>query len=206
MMTLLVGSNNEHKAAELRTILEIRHLARMVMPADVPHFPINIPETGSTLEENAYIKANTIAHQTLFQPANVIDACLADDTGLEVDALRGAPGVYSARYAGESANDAANRAKLLHELADISPNARTARFRTVICYTDALRTVFAEGVCEGVIATEERGSHGFGYDALFIPKGFTQTFAELAPEVKNTISHRSKAIERLAEVLAELQM
>jgi XTP/dITP diphosphohydrolase len=213
MLTVLVGSNNVHKTAELRTILEARHLARILTPSDVPSFPNNIPETGSTIEENAFIKASTIAGIVLHRPAGLVHACLADDTGLEVDALGGAPGVYSARYAGAEANDAANnttndaanRAKLLAALKGTPPNARTARFRTVICYIDELRTLFAEGVCEGTIATEERGNAGFGYDALFVPKGFTQTFAELAPEVKNAISHRGKAVEQLVTMLSGLQ-
>lgn len=194
MIHLLIGSNNAHKAEEMRTILEAQGLATILMPNSVANFPTDIPETGATLEENAYIKATTI-----FQATGHI--CIADDTGLEVDALSGAPGVHTARYAGENATYAENRAKMLEELAGIAPAQRTARFRTVICYHDDLRVAFAEGVCEGHITTEERGEAGFGYDSIFIPDGFEYTFAEMSVEEKHRISHRGRALKHFAEIL-----
>ncbi len=198
MQTLLVGSNNAHKVQEMKEILETRGLVQILVPNDVVNFPDEIAETGSTLEENAYIKAMAIYENTL-------QTCLADDTGLEVDALQGAPGVFTARYAGEHATYADNRAKLLAALKDIPENKRTARFRTVICYRDDLRTLFAEGVCEGSIATEERGDAGFGYDSIFIPHGYSQTFAELSAEEKHRISHRGLALRHFEEILRGLE-
>jgi XTP/dITP diphosphohydrolase len=194
MLTLLIGSNNAYKAEEMRAIISARDLARIIMPCDVRNFPTDIPETGATLEENAYLKATAVfaaTHHT----------CLADDTGLEVDALGGAPGVITARYAGENATYAENRAKMLAALKNVPLENRTARFRTVICYHDALRVWFCEGVCEGRISTEERGDGGFGYDSIFIPDSFITTFAELSAAEKNRISHRGRALEQVAEVL-----
>ncbi len=198
MKTLLIGSNNTHKVEEFRFIVEAQNIAHILIPSTVPNFPTDIPETGSTLEENAYIKASTIFHATGMN-------CVSDDTGLEVDALDGAPGVYSARYAGEHASYADNRGKLLDALKNVSPNQRTARFRTVICYHDNLRVLFAEGICEGTITLVERGDAGFGYDSIFQPNDHEQTFAELAPEEKHRISHRGKALENLAALLRTLE-
>lgn len=197
MLSILIASNNPHKVEELREILQTQDLARIVLPSEIPSFPADIPEIGSTLEENAYLKASTIYETTLH-------TCLSDDTGLEVDALDGAPGVYTARYAGENATYSENRAKMLAALGDIPDERRTARFRTVICYYDALRVVFAEGVCEGRISKEERGNSGFGYDSIFIPNGFDSTFAELSPEEKNRISHRGRALQEFSIILKNL--
>ncbi|MBD1208084.1 MAG: RdgB/HAM1 family non-canonical purine NTP pyrophosphatase [Ignavibacteria bacterium] len=194
MIHLLIGSNNTHKAEEMRAIVEAQGLAHLLMPSDVQGFPTDIPETGATLEENAYIKAVTI-----FQATGRI--CIADDTGLEVDALGGAPGVHTARYAGEHASYAENRTKMLAELRDVPPEQRTARFRTVICYHDHFRVCFAEGICEGHIAAKERGEAGFGYDAIFIPQGFDRTFAEMNADEKHRVSHRGQALKRFAEIL-----
>lgn len=194
MIHLLIGSNNAHKAEEMRAIVEAQGLAHLLMPNDVQGFPTDIPETGATLEENAYIKAVAIFHATG-------RTCIADDTGLEVDALGGAPGVHTARYAGENASYAENRSKMLAELSDVPPEQRTARFRTVICYHDHLRVRFAEGICEGHIATKERGEAGFGYDAIFIPQGFNYTFAEMDADEKHRISHRGKALKSFADIL-----
>ncbi len=171
---------------------------RILRPEEVPSFPVEIAETGKTLEENAYIKAAEI-----FEATGI--PCIADDTGLEVDALGGRPGVYSARYAGENADFAANRAMLLGELQATGDALRTARFRTVLCYRDALRTLFAEGICEGVITAEEQGDQGFGYDAVFRPAESERTFAAMSPEEKNSISHRSRALAGFAIVLAAYQ-
>ncbi len=198
MITLLVGSNNVHKAEELRAILETQNIAQILMPSAIQGFPQEIPETGTTLEENAYIKAVTI-----FQATGI--TCIADDTGLEVDALQGAPGVYTARYAGGNATYADNRAKLLDALKNTPSEKRTARFRTVICYHDALRVSFAEGVCEGRISEVESGSGGFGYDAVFVPDGFSTTFAEMDATAKNAISHRGRALQGLVALLRSYQ-
>jgi XTP/dITP diphosphohydrolase len=197
MHTLLIGSNNPHKVEEMREIVEKQGVVKVLMPSDVVGFPTDIPETGTTLEENAYLKATAIYETTLH-------TCIADDTGLEVDALGGAPGVYAARYAGEGASYAENRSKLLAALKDVPIEKRTARFRTVICYHDPLRIMFAECVCEGHIGTEERGGGGFGYDCIFIPDGYTETFAELSPAEKHRISHRGRALKAFEGLLADV--
>ena len=133
--------------------------------------------------------------------------CLADDSGLEVDALGGRPGVRSARYAGEDATDAENNQKLLEALRDVPDAQRTARFRCAIALVDAngREVALVEGTCEGRIGREPKGSHGFGYDPLFMPDGFTQTIAELGPETKDQISHRAKAAAKLVPVLRQLR-
>jgi non-canonical purine NTP pyrophosphatase (RdgB/HAM1 family) len=189
---LLIGTNNPDKAAEMRDILEHNGTFKLIMPSDVPDFPTDIPETGATLEENAYLKASAIFSTT-------IHACIADDTGLEVDALGGAPGIYAGRYAGENASYAENRLKLLDALQNIPLEQRTARFRTVICYQDGTQTFFAEGVCEGRIAMQELGNAGFGYDALFVPDGYDASFAQLSFDEKHRISHRGRALTAFLE-------
>ena len=133
--------------------------------------------------------------------------CLADDSGLEVDALGGRPGVYSARYAGEGATDAQNNVKLLDELSDTADQQRTARFRCAIVVVDGTgrELATAEGACEGRIGRDPKGTHGFGYDPLFVPDGYAQTMAELGLETKNEISHRAQAAAKLVPLLRELQ-
>ncbi|MBQ7421966.1 MAG: non-canonical purine NTP diphosphatase [Prevotella sp.] len=199
-MKIVFATNNQHKLEEIRKILgegfDIVSLSEIGCHEDVP-------ETGKTLEENAWQKANYVyEHYGL--------SCFADDTGLEVDALNGAPGVYSARYAGGTGHDSeANMAKLLHELGE--NNNRKARFRTVIALIlkggesqetahQEVRETF-EGIVEGHISKEKRGSEGFGYDPVFVPEGYHQSFAELGMEVKNAISHRARAVAKLAEYL-----
>jgi XTP/dITP diphosphohydrolase len=154
-------------------------------------------ENGKTFEENAILKAIAASREL---PSLVI----ADDSGLEVDALGGAPGIYSARYAGENATDKANIDKLLRELAqqNVPADQRTARFRCVVAAArnGTLLRAF-EGVVEGTIVDHPRGSHGFGYDPVFQPKGFDQTFGEMASQLKNKISHRAKAIVALREAI-----
>ena len=154
-------------------------------------------ESGTTFEENAYLKAVAI-HQATGLP------CLADDSGLEVDILHGAPGVYSARYAGEDASDADHRARVARELQDREHSSSPAAFRCVICYVDSLRTIFAEGACTGVVHVQERGPHGFGYDPLFVADGDTQTFGELTAEEKHQRSHRGRAFATLIPQLQAL--
>lgn len=154
-----------------------------------------VEESGQTFEENASLKARYWADRTGL-------LTLADDSGLEVDALAGAPGVLSARYAGEEATDEERNALLLQRLAGVPAARRTARFRCVIALAEPHgRLELCEGVCEGLIASEPKGSHGFGYDPVFFLPGFGKTMAELAPEEKNRISHRSRAIAKAKELL-----
>lgn len=194
-MTLFVlATANPDKAREILEILGSRLHVRQ-RPSDVPE----IEETGSTLIENARLKAQALVEAT-GSPA------IADDTGLEVDALRGDPGVRSARFAGPSATYDENVDKLIRELAQV-PEPRSARFRTVaVALWPDGRQIVAEGVVEGTIATERRGGGGFGYDAVFIPTGFDgRTFAEMGAEEKHQISHRGAAFRALASLLVDGQ-
>jgi XTP/dITP diphosphohydrolase len=194
---LVLASANRDKAAEISAILAaaVPGLDLVPRPADLP----DVDETGATLLENARLKAAAIA-ATTGQPA------VADDTGLAVDALDGAPGVYSARFAGEGATYADNVAKLLEELDGVEPERRTARFETValVRWPDG-REVAATGEVEGVITTAPRGERGFGYDPIFEPlEGDGRTFAELLPMEKHALSHRGRAFRALAAELAKL--
>jgi XTP/dITP diphosphohydrolase len=194
---LVLASANPDKASEIRSILgaALPGLDLAPRPAGVP----DVDETGATLLENARLKAAAIAAAT-GEPA------VADDTGLLVDALDGAPGVWSARFAGEGATYADNVAKLLSELAGVAPGRRTARFETValVRWPDG-REVAATGAVEGVIASEPRGERGFGYDPVFVPaEGDGRTFAELLPVEKHALSHRGRAFRALAAQLANL--
>lgn len=197
-MNLILASANPDKAAEMTAILVGELGARAVVLPRPPEVP-EVPEVGETLEENARLKAAAVSEATG-------EATIADDTGLEVEALAGAPGVRSARYAGEGASYADNVAKLLAELdgagAD-APELRAARFRTVaIAHLGGGREVMAEGVVEGWIAPAPRGEHGFGYDPVFVPaEGDGRTFAEMEPEEKHAISHRGRALRALAAAL-----
>ena len=189
-MRIVFATNNQHKLSEIRQILgsrvEVLSLKDIGCNAD-------IPETGSTLEENALQKA-----QYVYDHYHI--DCFADDTGLEVDALGGAPGVYSARYAGGEGHDSeANMTKLLGELGE--NNNRRARFRTVIALIQQGEVHEFEGIVNGQIIRERRGGEGFGYDPIFQPDGYDQTFAELGLEVKNNISHRARATQKLADYL-----
>ena len=188
-MKLLFATHNEHKVQEIRAILGDK--VQVVSLADLGDFE-EIPETGETLEENALIKARTaFARHKL--------PCFADDTGLEVCSLGGEPGVRSARYAGEEHNSARNRAKLLHELA--AQDDRKARFRTVVALIYRDEEHLFEGEVRGEISDKEEGNSGFGYDSIFRPEGFKDTFAGMDPEEKNRISHRARAIQSLATFL-----
>ena len=191
MKKLVFATNNPHKLEEIRAILgsklEILSLADIGCDAD-------IPETAETLEGNALIKAHYVYDNYKLD-------CFADDTGLEVDALHGLPGVHTARYAYPDRHDPeANMIKLLEALRE--NNDRNARFRTVIALIEKGKEHLFEGVVEGVIAREKSGSQGFGYDPVFIPEGNSKTFAELGEDIKNTISHRARAVQKLAEYLA----
>ena len=191
MKKLVFATNNPHKLEEIRAILgskvEILSLADIGCDAD-------IPETAETLEGNALIKAHYVYDNYKLD-------CFADDTGLEVDAVHGLPGVHTARYAYPDRHDPeANMIKLLEALRE--NNDRNARFRTVIALIEKGKEHLFEGVVEGVIAREKSGTQGFGYDPVFIPEGNSKTFAELGEDIKNTISHRARAVQKLAEYLA----
>ena len=195
MQRLLIATGNAHKTREFAEIL-----GREFEVCDLSSVPDarKVEETGTTFEENAVLKALAASQD---RPLLVA----ADDSGLEVDALDCAPGIYSARYSGPDATDEQNVDKLLSELArrNISRPKLTARFRCVIALAkegELLKTF--EGVVEGVIIDLPRGEHGFGYDPIFVPKGFDRTFAELPPETKNKISHRAQAARKLAHHLS----
>lgn len=192
---VVVATKNLGKLAEIRTALAFPGW-RFVAQDELGAFP-EVPETGDTFAENALIKA--VAGRDRFALA-----ALADDSGLEVDALGGEPGVRSARYAGEPSSDSANNAKLLEALADVPEGERTARFRSVVVFVDEDGSVVqAEGVCEGSIGFEPRGEGGFGYDPLFLPDATPgRTMAELTLEEKNAISHRGGALRALHDELA----
>ncbi len=186
---LLVSTRNRHKVTEIRAILGDGFAVHDL--GVLPDFP-EVEETGDTFEENATLKA--VAASLHFD-----GWVIADDSGLEVDALDGQPGVRSARYAGEPSNDAANNALLLENLADVRGRSRSARFRCVIVLARNGRKLAAfEGAVEGVITPAPKGSAGFGYDPLFVPDGFCKTFAELGEEEKNAISHRGRALRALS--------
>lgn len=191
-MKLLLGSNNRHKQSELQAIFdkEIPGSIELLIPDDILSKKIDVDETGKTFEENANLKAKA------FYDASGIPT-FAEDTGLEIDALNGEPGIYSARYSGEHGNDSANRRKVLELMKDIPPEKRTAQFRTVICLIINGNDDYLEGICPGRIILEERGSNGFGYDPIFMPNGYDMTFAEMPSELKNSISHRNKAARKL---------
>ena len=191
-MRIVFATNNQHKLNEIRQILGSR--VEVLSLKDIGCYA-DIPETGSTLEENALQKA-----QYVYDHYHI--DCFADDTGLEVDALDGAPGVYSARYAGGEGHDSeANMTKLLHELGE--NNNRKARFRTVIALILQGQVHEFEGIVNGEIIRERRGGEGFGYDPIFRPDGYDQTFAELGNDIKNTISHRARATQKLCEYITD---
>ena len=187
--TIVFATNNAHKLEEVREMLGEEYDIRSL---DDIGCRVDIPETGSTFAENALQKAQFVKKYYGFD-------CFADDSGLEVDALGGAPGVHSARYATDGHDHAANNAKLLEELK--GKTNRKADFRTVIAYVTSSGHEFFEGRVDGRIATELRGSEGFGYDPLFVPDGYDQTFAELGSETKNKISHRARAVEQFVKSL-----
>jgi XTP/dITP diphosphohydrolase len=188
---LILATHNEHKSEEIKAI--IGDLIEIKTLSDIG-FNEDIPETGLTLQANALQKAEYV-HKAMCMN------CFADDTGLEVNALNGEPGVFSARYAGEPSNPKNNIKKLLHEMKDASD--RGARFRTVIALIYNEKRYYFEGIVEGHITEEPRGEKGFGYDSVFIPEGYGQTFAELDTEIKNSISHRSKALEKARKFFQE---
>ena len=202
MPTLLIASRNTHKAGEIAAILGDDFTVRTL--DKFPAAP-EVIEDGDTFVANAVKKATEIAAWLGSQARP--DLVLADDSGLEVDALDGAPGVHSARYAGgdDNAPDDANNAKLLRELADVPDDNRGAQFHCVLALValgQAAEVRTFEGICRGRIAQAESGEGGFGYDPLFIPKGHDLSFAELGPDIKNSISHRARALTKLADHFA----
>lgn len=195
-MKFLIATNNAHKLEEIRRILAPYSIEAMSLKeTGITSDP---EETGSTFEENARIKA-VAAMKASGMPA------VADDTGLMVDALNGAPGVYSARYAGENATDRDRVNKLLYEMRDVPEGKRTARFVCVVCcaFPDG-KIISVRGECEGSIAFEPQGTGGFGYDPIFIEKSTGRSFASLAGEEKNRLSHRGKALEAFVRELDKL--
>jgi XTP/dITP diphosphohydrolase len=187
MDTLVLCTANPGKVAELRALLPARITLLSLTDVGITE---DIPETGSTLEANALQKARH-AFARCGKP------CVADDTGLEVDALNGAPGVYSARYAGAARDPQANMARLLAELSNATD--RRARFRTVIALVDQGSERIFHGTAEGTITLAPRGAGGFGYDPVFLPEGHERTFAEMDLAEKNALSHRAKAVKRLVD-------
>lgn len=204
MKTAIIASQNKNKIREIQAILGKHGFS--VVPRDEAGIPTDdIEETGTTFEENSFIKASAIREMISADPALDIykdSPVIADDSGLMVDALDGAPGVYSARYAGEGCTYGDNNTKLLAALEGVPDDKRGARFVTVITllWTDGSRLT-ARGECPGRIIHEARGSEGFGYDPIFVPEGFDATFAEMPPDVKNSISHRARALEELERLL-----
>jgi XTP/dITP diphosphohydrolase len=194
---VVLASRNPHKLEELQAVMDEAGIAiEWISALDIPDLP-EVIEDRDTLEGNALKKAREVSMFTNL-PA------LADDTGLEVDALDGAPGVYSARYAGEEATYQDNVDKLLKELAAVPKEERTARFRTVVALVEGEQTHTFHGVCEGRIITQPSGDKGFGYDPVFLPDGFDQTFAELEAATKNKISHRGRALQKLIDFLQQI--
>jgi XTP/dITP diphosphohydrolase len=189
---IVVATHNINKQKEINALLKDLNVNVLGME----HFPIinSIEETGSTLFENSLIKSRTVSQLTGL-------ATIADDTGLEVDALHGSPGVYSARYAGSNATYEANVEKLLFELIEVPEALRTARFRTVISYVDNKKEFVDEGVIEGMITFKPSGNKGFGYDPIFKPLGFEKTFSEISQDKKNIISHRALALKKIKKTL-----
>ena len=190
-MKLVFATNNKHKLQEVRDIVGDR--VEVLSLADIGCYD-DIPETADTLQGNALIKARHIYEKYGFD-------CFADDTGLEVEALDGAPGVYSARYAGEECDSEANMRKLLENLT--GKTNRNAQFRTVIALIINGEEMLFNGIVKGAIATEKKGDSGFGYDPIFVPEGHSASFAQMSSEMKNSMSHRFRATQQLSDYLKE---
>lgn len=199
-MKLLLATRNRNKIEEIRRIFAFPGL-EILSPFDLPSLPEEVEENADTFEGNALLKARSLADAVQDGGASAVWV-MADDSGLEVAALNGAPGVRSARYAGEPSNTPANNAKLLRELEGVED--RRARFVCVIAFcTPDGREWTVRGECPGRILHEARGEAGFGYDPLFVPDGYDETFAELGASVKNKISHRARALEKATALLRE---
>ncbi|PKH53052.1 non-canonical purine NTP pyrophosphatase [Tenacibaculum sp. Bg11-29] len=192
-MKLVFATNNKNKLAEVQKMLP--DTVELLSLNDINCFD-DIEETATTLDGNAKIKANHITEKFEYN-------CFADDTGLEVESLNGAPGVYSARYAGEPANTENNMQKLLTELNE--KDNRSAQFRTSLCLNLNGEQFLFNGICKGKILTQKQGEKGFGYDPIFQPEGFDKSFAQMTSEEKNIISHRGLAIQQLITFLINLK-
>lgn len=192
MKTIVFATNNKHKLDEVKKITT--GLIHIVSLNDIG-CQDDIPETADTLEGNAFQKARYIKEHYGYD-------CFADDTGLEVETLDNAPGIYSARYAGPGHNSEANMQKLLKEME--GKKNRKAHFRTAIAFLFEGKEYLFEGIINGTIIEEKKGATGFGYDPVFMPEGYNQTFAELGDDIKNTISHRALAVKKMADFLATL--
>ncbi len=195
-MTIVAATDNKHKIAEIEAIAGLYGM-HVITKEEAGVGGLEVEETGATFEENSRLKAGAVMKAS-GMPA------VADDSGLEVDALHGSPGVYSARFAGEGATDEMNNDKLLRLMKDVPDGERSARFVSVITlrYPDG-REIIAAGECPGRINRAPEGTHGFGYDPLFVPDGFEKTYAQLTPDEKNCISHRAKALRKLREQLSD---
>lgn len=191
-MKLVLATHNDGKILEMQYVLKDISVDVITLK-DFPYID-EIPETGQTLLENAFIKAETVFNETGLPS-------LADDTGLEIDALGGEPGVYSARYAGENASYLDNCAKVLSKLDGVRPENRTARFRTIMAFVGKDKKFHCEGNVNGLIIDEMIGHNGFGYDPIFYYPKLEKTFAELKKDEKNSISHRGKALRNFCEIL-----
>lgn len=199
MKTVVVASNNKHKIEEIKTILKEFEIE--VLSLKEVGITIEVEENGSTFVENAHIKAKEIYN--LLKDKNYW--VLSDDSGLAVDALNGAPGVYSARFCGEHGNDKKNNEKLLNLLENVPEENRSAKFIcAMVLIMDEDKVVKVQGEVEGYIIREELGENGFGYDPLFFTKVYNKTFAQLSEEEKNSISHRGNALKRLKEELTKV--
>lgn len=192
MTTLIFATNNEHKVSEIQSLLPKEINVITLQQAEIN---IDISEPYDTLQENANTKAKTIFEITK-------QNCFSEDTGLEIDALNGAPGVHSARYAGADRNFDANIEKVLTNLKN--NENRKAQFRTVICLIWNVKEYYFEGICRGHIAEQNSGTAGFGYDPIFIPEGATKSFAEMNMDEKNIYSHRQKAVTQLFSFLQSI--
>jgi len=192
MYTLIFATNNRNKVAEIQSLVGTNFT---IIPLKEAGIDIDIPEPHNQLEANAQEKALTIFNLTH-------QNCFSEDTGLEITALGGAPGVKSARYAGENSNPQANIDLVLSKMAGVEN--RTAQFRTVICLIWENQTYYFEGICKGQILSNMQGENGFGYDPIFVPDGASKSFANMTMEEKNTFSHRKKAVTQLFEFLGKL--
>jgi len=197
-MTLVFASANKNKIREINALIPQNISVIGIEDIGIAE---EIPEPGATIKENSLLKAAYVSD--FLKAKNEAMPVFADDSGLEVEALNNAPGVYSARYAGIPKSDAANNTKLLEALS--AQTSRNARFVTVITLMIGSNIHYFEGEVKGVIAHEAKGSNGFGYDPLFIPDGYTNTFAELNPDIKNAISHRAQAVKKLVAFLKTIQ-
>lgn len=196
MKEIIIATKNKGKAKDFEALLEPMGYKVLTLHDVAPH--MDVEETGVTFEENAILKAETIA-------AELQATVIADDSGLEIDALGGEPGVYSARYSGEQKNDDSNMDKVLQKLVQVPVDEKTARFRCVLALASpGKETVIFEGVCEGLILDVKKGDHGFGYDPIFYVPSHDKTMAQMKPEEKASISHRGNAIRKLGKAMPGL--